>query len=172
MMSVEHFCRMIEKDYIYFMYKANRGFPFDCHTSANIISSYLTIHFKEKFEHRTSKNAVKFHGWSKGENLCIDFTWIQYGGDELKEIFVGSRKALSKEEVYKITQKFRDEYPVTTKENLDEWHWHGKLGTEELHGIQIAQRIKAPFTIDGFMKYVKEAYEEVDKKVGHCYSVL
>lgn len=173
MISEEDFCRMIEKDYIYYMYKAERGYPFNCHTSANLISSYLSVHFNKNFIHRTQKNKSRFHGWTKGGNICIDFTGIQFGLGPNREKLMNPLKSLSKNKVFEITQKHRNDYPIIVNGNMDDWYAadrNDKLGTEQLHGLEYARKVDNPYSIEGFMDYIKEAFEEVDKKVSDCYS--
>ncbi|NTY09092.1 hypothetical protein EXW93_05720 [Exiguobacterium sp. JMULE1] len=171
MMSEEEFCRMIEKDYIYYMYKAKRGYPFDCHTSANLISSYLTVHFNKKFIHRTFKFREFIHGWTKGENICIDFTGIQFNLGPDREKFINLSKSLNKDEVFEITQKHRIENPLTSSEDMDDLYYPGEFGNEPLYGLEYAKKVNNPYHIDSFMAYVKEAYEEVNRKVNDCYTV-
>lgn len=176
MISPEEFCRMIEKDYIYYMYKTDRGYPFNCHTSANLISSYLSIHFNENFIHRIQKNRNCFHGWTKGKSVCIDFVGIQFSLDSSdKEKLTYYPKSLSKDEVFDITQKHRKRYPIVVNKDMDVLYdadGIDMLGTEILHGLEYARNIDNPYSIESFMEYIKEAFEEVDKKVGYCYRCL
>ncbi|MFJ7699985.1 hypothetical protein [Lysinibacillus fusiformis] len=175
--TIEDFCELIEKEYYYFMYKSKRLFPYNCHTSANVISSYLSIHFDNSFVHRTfqgSGSRGRFHGWSKGENICVDFTCIQSGIGKYEDILTNPKKNLSKDDVFDIVQEIRKEHPYLgiIDEDLDEWYSHGFLSIENLHGLEYAKKVKKPYTINGFMNYLEEAYDEVDQKVNHCYGTL
>ncbi|MFJ7665608.1 hypothetical protein ACIQXI_00785 [Lysinibacillus sp. NPDC097195] len=174
-MTVEEFCELIEKEYYYFMYKGKRLFPFNCHTSANVISSYLSVHFDNSFVHRTFRNGATFHGWSKSDNICVDFTCIQSGIGSYEHILTNPAKNLSKDDVFNIIQEIRKEhsYLGIIDKDLDRWYsWCGVLDIEDLHGLEHAKKVENPFTINGFMSYVKDAYDEVDHKVKGCYSPL
>src|SRR5690606_9093338 len=111
-----------------------------------------------------------FHGWTKGENICIDFTGIQFGLGSDREKLTNPSRSLSKDKVFEITQEHRIKYPIIASENMDDWYEINQLGTEQLHGLEYARKVYNPYSIEGFMEYIKEAFEEVDKKVSDCYS--
>jgi len=165
---------MIEKDYTYYLYKMDPHFPFNCHTSANLISSYLSTHFNEKFVHRTQKNKWVFHGWTKGENLCVDFVAIQFSincSDKVK--LMHPSKSLSENEVFDIIQKYKKNDPIIVYEDMDSRYDNNgfdHLDIEPLYGLDYARKISNPYTTEGFMEYVNIAIEEVRKNVENCYS--
>lgn len=88
-------------------------------------------------------------------------------------MFTKKPKDLNKEQVFRISQEFRKDCPILSHIDLDVYYDRaGVLGIENLYGIKFAEKIKHPYTVDGFMEYVSNAYKEVNERVANCYSCL
>lgn len=167
-MEVKEFCEIVKNEYLFYLYKHQTVFPYCCHTSANLISSYLTVHFSDLYEHRICTKKV--HGWTANEKLMIDFTGFQFFISEtVKEKFRNQTKPIKKTEFYEIIDNYTNISPVFSDKNTiyyKNWNEHSDLtSTSRLYGIEFAKKVKNPFTLDGFMDYVHDALNEVDKSI-------
>ncbi|HBJ1653071.1 hypothetical protein [Clostridium botulinum] len=165
--DIEAFCKVIEKEYIYYLYKNNESFPNCCQTSANLIASYLYVHYDNTFKHKKLIN----HGWTGNDECMIDFTGSQFSIPlEMKNKLRYSNKLFNQEDIYNIVKKSQEEYPVfaTSKSYYyNSWNNWEKIKPEicDLYGVEFAKEIQEPYTLSGFMQYVQNALNVIDKKV-------
>lgn len=167
-MLIKEFCDMVEKEYLYYLYKEKIVFPYCCHTSANLIASYLTVHFDKLYEHRVCTK--KIHGWTANEELMIDFTGFQFFiSHKFKEKFRNQNKNITESEFYDIIDFYKNSSPLIADNSTDHFKsWNKDIEsfkTCELYGIEFAKKTREPMTIEGFMNYVEIALEEVDMKI-------
>lgn len=153
-------------EYVYYLYKKNEDFPHCCHTSSNIIASYLSVHFNETFKH------MKYfrHGWTANEECLVDFTGFQFQitKDDMKKL-KDPDKLMTIKDVYEIVKQNQVTYPLFVKsdsKHFEIMYWDNpKPQVCELYGLKFARKIENPYTLSGFMKYVKSALKKVDKLV-------
>lgn len=83
-LKIEKFCKLIGDEYSYFLYENEEDYPFCCHTSANLLSSYLSVHFDKGVTHEK----LPAHGCSMGKDYIVDFTYFQFSlNDKEKKFF-------------------------------------------------------------------------------------
>lgn len=166
--KIRGFCELIAEDYTYYLYHffnvVHRGelntFPWCCHASANLISSYLKVHFDDSFVHKK----MPAHGVSIGCTGYVDFTEFQFQlTTEQKHNFNMTTKAFTKDEISKLV---RSQPIFYSNETTDYQIFNTSLFEEcPLFGIEFAKKIKNPQTLDGFMEYVENAIEKVGERV-------
>ncbi|WP_141541146.1 hypothetical protein [Bacillus thuringiensis] len=164
---IKNFCNLIGEEYVYYLYEyfniENSGelnqFPWCCHASANLIASYLFVHFDKNFVHK------KFpaHGVTMNKECVIDFTDFQFYLDEdLKRKFHDFERLFTKEEIYSLVQS----QPIIHEKNSNDFLvYDSSPHICTLYGIEFAKKIKNPETLEGFMQYVKSAIKTVGTKV-------
>ncbi|WP_445506782.1 hypothetical protein [Niallia sp. 03190] len=177
-MSYIEFSEMIEWDYMYFLYmycinELNKNnpinFPYCCHLSANLIASYLSVHFDSTFKHKEYRNWVHIHGWTESPNEMIDFTSFHNEiPHDAAEKIRDSKNILSYQEFKELVQSIRKNYPII--QPLGEYDWFvdngvGEYNDIKLYGIEFAKRISKPYEVKEFLKYVEEALPYIEKKV-------
>jgi len=162
--ELQEFCELIGKEYSYFLYKNDESYPFNCHTSANLISSFISVYYEGDFTHRK----LPAHGVSMGNDCVIDFTEFQFELSEAEKCKLkDSQQILSKEQLYKLVKK----KPIyESKESrlfqlYTGFHEKGGLTICELYCKDYAQRISNPYTLEGFMQYVEKAFKFCKTKV-------
>lgn len=162
--QLKEFCKLIGKEYSHFLYQNDEEYPFCCHTSANLISSYLSVHFDESFIHRK----LPSHGVSMGNDCVIDFTDFQNDlSDEEKDNFRKRNLVLSKDQLYQMVKR----KPIyETKESTTFQVFTGEDGecglfTCKLYCQDYASKIRNPYTLEGFMQYIEEAFKYCKKEV-------
>lgn len=144
-------------------------FPFCCHLSANLISSYLNVHFDTSFKHREYRNPFTMHGWSENSNEVIDFTGIQKVlSVEERDVFENKDLILSLDEFKILVEGIRDKHPIFQNKGDNEFEGFGVSVDNELYGVEIAKRYEKPYELDSFMKYVNEALPIVNKHVRYA----
>ncbi|MCM3707374.1 hypothetical protein M3205_16810 [Cytobacillus firmus] len=166
--KIRGFCELIAEDYTYYLYNffnvIHKGkintFPWCCHASANLIASYLKVHFDESFVHKKMPG----HGVSVGRGGYVDFTEFQFNlTAEQKHKFKMTTKAFTKNEVYTLIKRQPIFY---SNETIDYQIVNtSSFGECTLFGVEFAKKIKNPQTLDGFMEYVEKSIEKVGERV-------
>lgn len=166
-LEILEFCKLIQKEYLFYLYKHKIVFPYCCHTSANLIASYFHVHFDEKYEHKVCEK--RRHGWAANNDQMIDFTGFQFFiSDAIEEQFRNQAKNIKRDEFVEIIDLYTSMSPILCEqstEHFNSFNNFGSITNSELYGIEIAKQTNDPFTLGGFMNYVEQALELVDEKV-------
>ncbi|MBV4424297.1 hypothetical protein [Clostridium tyrobutyricum] len=173
-MDLKDFCELIKVEYCWFLYNYDDkndatgnprylGFPFCCHLSANLISSYLSVHVDSSFRHYRF-NASSFpHSWSSNKEEVIDFTVFQQKlTQDEKELFL-NHKINDKNQFAQFINNYdcyykKEDHIYDGFDNMFiEWH---------LYGVKYAENIKEDaLTLESFMNYIKSAIREVNSNI-------
>ena len=166
--KIKDFCELIVEDYTDYLYNffnvIHRGelntFPWCCHASANLIASYLKVHFDDSFVHKK----MPAHGVSIGRDGYVDFTEFQFHlTAEQKHKFKMTTKAFTKDEIITLV---RSQPIFYSNETIDYQIVNtSSFGECPLFGVEFAKKIKNPQTLGGFIEYVENAVETVGERV-------
>lgn len=141
------------------------NFPYCCLLSAQLISSFLYVHFSQEVScvYDVIANGRGFgHAWSEIHNEIIDYTLIQFDdcGKELKGNDMVTRERFNQiiENIEIFHCKAEHKYAkYEGKSDLDDFR------VQDLLAVEYAK--KYSLTKDGFMKYLEEAVIIADKCV-------
>jgi len=173
-MDLKKFCDLIKVEYCWYLYnytdenedtgnKRYLCFPYCCHLSANLLSSYLSVHVDSSFKHYRFNASFFPHSWTSNNDVVIDFTVFQQKlTQDEKELFL-NHKINDKNQFAKFINRFdcyykKEDHIYDGFDNMYiEW---------ELYGTKYAESIKeATLTVESFMNYIKSAIHEVNNNI-------
>lgn len=170
MKEIEDFCRLIAKEYTYYLYeyfnikhgRELNAFPWCCHASANLTASYFSVHFDSSFTHKK----LPSHGVAISKDCVVDFTEFQfYLKEEEKKRFKDITQPFTKDEIFDFVQR----KPIYEDKESDSFLVTNTFQTDcPLFGVNYAKQTKKdPKTLGEFMDYVERAIKYVGDKVVH-----
>ncbi|MBV6716568.1 hypothetical protein [Paenibacillus chitinolyticus] len=157
----------ISQDYLFYLYKRNKDFPWCCHTSANLITSYLNHHFGENIYHKYINTLKSSHGWTQGPDFVIDFTNFQFYmvDDDKKRI---DKQDLDKEQLMDIlTPYFEIRSPISVSGDrlFKELTLQTHAENMDLYGQKFVDLNNTPLSKKHFWYYLRKAHNPVNNKI-------
>jgi len=173
--DIQSYFKEVLPDYIHTLYRADIDFPYCCHVSANIVSSFLKVHHDETTKHLWYQTAYSSHGLTINDNELIDITHVQFNIDEeVMDIIRAKNLRLSKEELFqKISPFYEDEFDIyhtPDSKNYSSLDWIlSDFPNKEctLHGVDAAKQIINPYDTNEFIGYAEDVINYTANKIIH-----